>query len=48
MDLEEIENLFARWFYENYGIIPGSHSRTTHAAFAQWFAEQTAPPQDAA
>lgn len=40
MSVEEIERLFAKWWAESYGTIPGAHARMTHAAFAKWFAEQ--------
>jgi hypothetical protein len=40
MTVEEIESLFAKWWAESYGTIPGPHARMTHAAFAKWFAER--------
>lgn len=48
MSQREIEDLFARWWAESYGTIPGPYARMTHAAFAQWFAEQLASPPPAA
>lgn len=43
MDQQEVETLFARWWVESYGSIPGPHARMTHAAFAIWLLEKSAP-----
>jgi hypothetical protein len=47
MSQDEIERLFARWWAESYGSIPGPHARMTHAAFAKWFAEHGQEPEAA-
>lgn len=39
MSTEDAEKLFAQWWAESYGSLPGPHARMTHVAFAKWFHE---------